>query len=364
VVDPDSSRCPPPERAYSVSEMSSPKLPPDEIVERPEPAGTGPGKRCRILTIDGGGLRGIIPAMMLAEIEERTGKPASALFDLIAGTSTGGLIALALAKPAPMTATEIVQFYQRDGPTIFRRRLLKSVQQLVRSAYSPKGLEAALLATFDDDRLSETNPPVVVMSYELQSRIPWFFKTLRAQKEPSYDFLLRDIARATSAAPTYFPPERLPIQGGQPFSVGQFIDGGVYANNPGVCGFVEASKLKKGLGGLPRTVVSLGTSLSAQPGPTRAMGWGILHWLNPRQQEPLLNAMLDGMSKTVKHQLKHLCDPVTTPHRCFRFDPEPRGVSVAVDDPLLRPKLEAMTRSYLACPEVDHKLNAMVPFLA
>jgi hypothetical protein len=342
--------------------MPSPALSSEETVERIEPDETGSGKRCRILTIDGGGLRGIIPAMILAEIEDRTGKPASALFDLIAGTSTGGLIALALAKPAPMTATEIVQFYQRDGPSIFRPRLLKSVQRLFRSAYSPRGLEAALLSTFDDDRLSETKPPVVVTSYELQNRIPWFFKTIWSHRL-GYDFLLRDIARATSAAPTYFPPARIAIQGSDLPSPGLFIDGGVYANNPGVCGFVEASDLK-GLGGLPRTVVSLGTSLSAQSGPTRALGWGIAHWLNPRQQEPLLNAMFDGMSKTVEHQLKDLCNPVTTRHRCFRFDPPPANVSVAVDDPLLRPDLEALTRSYLADPDVDKELNEMVPLLA
>jgi len=330
-------------------------------LERPDPDDTGPGKRCRVLTIDGGGLRGIIPAMILAEIEERTGKPTSGLFDLIAGTSTGGLIALALAKPAPMTAAEIVEFYQRDGPTIFRRRLLKSVQQLFRSAYSPKGLEEALLSIFEDDRLSETKPRVIVTSYELQNRIPWFFKTHLSHK-PGYDFFLRDIARATSAAPTYFPPARIHIEGTKLIPDGLFIDGGVYANNPGVCGFVEASGLA-GFGGLPKTLVSLGTSLSAKAGTIRAEGWGIFHWLNPRQQVPLLNAMFDGMSKTVDHQLDHLCNP-DTPNRCFRFDPDPGDISVAVDDPGLRLDLEKLTRSYLAGPKVRDKLNELEPLLA
>ena len=81
----------------------------------------------KVLAIDGGGIRGLIPALVLAEIEERTGRRIADMVDLIAGTSTGGIIACALAKPSPMPASEIARLYEEDGPEIFSRSLLKRI---------------------------------------------------------------------------------------------------------------------------------------------------------------------------------------------------------------------------------------------
>src|SRR3954452_2486665 len=82
----------------------------------------------KALTIDGGGIRGLIPALVLAEIEARTERPIATMVDLIAGTSTGGIIACALARPDPMPAARIADIYVQDGPAIFERRLVKEVE--------------------------------------------------------------------------------------------------------------------------------------------------------------------------------------------------------------------------------------------
>jgi hypothetical protein len=109
------------------------------------------GRLVRILAIDGGGMRGIIPARLLAHLEERTGRRAAELFDLVAGTSTGGLLALGLSKPDPhhparphYRASEIVDFYRLSGRDIFRRSLLHFIRSLgswLGPKYPPAGLE-------------------------------------------------------------------------------------------------------------------------------------------------------------------------------------------------------------------------------
>src|SRR3954451_3767492 len=107
----------------------------------------------RVLTIDGGGIRGLIPALVLAEVERRTGRPIGACFDLIAGTSTGGIIACALARPDPMPAADIARIYLEDGPRIFHRDLLKritSVEGFLDERYDDAGLNASLARHLGD----------------------------------------------------------------------------------------------------------------------------------------------------------------------------------------------------------------------
>src|SRR5665809_42463 len=116
----------------------------------------------RVLSIDGGGIRGLIPAKLLAEIERRTEKPVSELFDLTAGTSTGGILTLALAMPAEgvpaWSAQELIGLYEREGPHIFSRSLrhrIRSADGLLDERYPADGLERALDTYFGTARLSE-----------------------------------------------------------------------------------------------------------------------------------------------------------------------------------------------------------------
>src|SRR5436190_14355285 len=198
----------------------------------------------RILSIDGGGIRGIIPATVLAEVERRTGRPIAALFDLIAGTSTGGIIALALTAPGPgsgprLSAEDVVGLYLEEGPRIFSRSVLRtvlSVDGLLDERYSDAGLEAALRRYLGDAMLADAITPVLVTAYALEERRPFFFKSRRAEAQPARDYPMRAVARATSAAPTYFEPEAvLSDRGG---TVG-LVDGGVCVMNPAMSAYAE-----------------------------------------------------------------------------------------------------------------------------
>src|SRR3954451_12307281 len=130
--------------------------------------GTAYALRVRVLSIDGGGIRGLIPAMVLAEVERRTGRRIHELFDLIAGTSTGGILACALTKPQPQTAEELVGLYVDEGPRIFHRDLLKrvrSVEGFLDERYDDDGLNGALREHLGDARLQQALTPMVVTAY-------------------------------------------------------------------------------------------------------------------------------------------------------------------------------------------------------
>jgi predicted acylesterase/phospholipase RssA len=245
----------------------------------------------RILSIDGGGIRGLIPARVLAEIERRCGKPAAELFDVIAGTSTGGILALGLACPQPKySATDLASLYVEEGESIFPKRLI-NVRQLYDEKYSAEGLERALLATLGDTRLTDARTRVLVTAYDIELRAPVFFRSEQAKQEPGRDFLMRDVARATSAAPTYFEPAHF----GEPPRA--LVDGGVFANNPGMCALVDRDTP----GRLEDVVmVSLGTGQLTRSLPyDKAKDWGLLSW-----GLHVLDVVFDGVSDTVDHQLQ------------------------------------------------------------
>jgi patatin-like phospholipase/acyl hydrolase len=260
----------------------------------------------RVLAIDGGGIRGIIPALVLADLEQRTGRPISDLFDLIAGTSTGGILACALARPgtggAPrFSAQELVQLYVEEGPGIFDRGLLKRVTSadgLIDERYEDDGLRAALERYLGATRLAEARTPLLVTAYELESRFAFFFRSTRATTDPTYDFAMTDVAHATSAAPTYFEPvEVRDVAGARRYVL---IDGGVFATNPAMCALAEISRA----GDAPdvELVLSLGTGQHTRPiRYDDARGWGRLQWA-PK----IVDVVFDGVAETVDFEAAHL----------------------------------------------------------
>lgn len=258
----------------------------------------------KVLSIDGGGIRGVIPAMVLEEIEHRTGKPSASVFDLIAGTSTGGILALGLTKPSEHDQTkpqfgadQLVKLYEENGETIFPHHMWAMVRSLVEDRYPADGIEQVLGKYFGMTRLSEALTPVLVTSYEIEQRIPFFFRSTKAKADPSYDFPMAHVARATSAAPTYFEPAKIPNDRAGYFAL---IDGGVFANNPGMCAFVDAIATIPN--GAQVLVVSLGTgSLTRRYPYDKAKGWGLVSWARP-----LMDIVFDGGSETVDYQLKEL----------------------------------------------------------
>ena len=245
----------------------------------------------RVLSIDGGGIRGIIPALVLADIERRTGRRVAELFDLVAGTSTGGILACALTIPDAPPASEIVDLYRRRGPAIFRRSLwqrISSADGLLDEKHDAHELVRALRDQLGDARLSDATTNVLVTSYDLVARQPHFFKSWR----PDRDAAMVDVAHATAAAPTYFEP--LALDGRS------LIDGGVFATNPAMCAYAEARRLRPDEACY---VVSLGTGEHTRSiAHEQAAGWGLVEWVRP-----LIDVVFDGVADAVDYQLRHVC---------------------------------------------------------
>jgi uncharacterized protein len=214
----------------------------------------------RLLAIDGGGIRGRLPALFLAALEAAAGRPAASLFDLMSGTSTGGIIAVGLF--AGLAAKAIDGFYVDKGPSIFPTALhaLRYARLIDRPLYDAEPLEAALAELLGDARLSrDCGAELVVPAY--CSTIPdaFLFLSAEARHDPGYDFALRDVARATSAAPVYFPKAAALNAKGANF---EFVDGGIFANNPAICAMDEADRLWPGE---DLVVVSIGTGNHTAP---------------------------------------------------------------------------------------------------
>jgi uncharacterized protein len=237
----------------------------------------------KTLAVDGGGIRGIIPALVLAEIERRTGRPIATMVDLIAGTSTGGIIACGLAKPDPLPAAEIAAIYEQDGPEIFDRSALKVIRSAdgyLDERYSSDGLVASLERHLGSARLTEATVRVLLTVYDTETRQALLLSN-------ADDVSMVDAAHATSAAPTYFEPVRLGTR--------TLIDGGVFATNPAVFAFTEA-------GASPDLLLSLGTGSHTRRLPyDKIKDWGRLEWA-----VPILDVVFDGSADAVDTQLQAL----------------------------------------------------------
>jgi uncharacterized protein len=239
----------------------------------------------RIIAIDGGGIRGLIPALVLAEIEQRTGRGIATLVDLIAGTSTGAIIACALAKPDPLPAAEIANIYVEEGPKIFDRSLVKTITSLggnIDERYDDKGLVSALERFLGDARLGDAVVPIFVTAYDTQSRT-----ALLLRSATDGDIAMVQAAHASSAAPTYFEPVRIGPR--------TLVDGGVFAVNPAMAAYAEA-------GGAADVLGSLGTGEHTRPLPFATIrDWGRLEWA-----EPIIDVVFDGSADAVDEQLARL----------------------------------------------------------
>lgn len=187
----------------------------------------------RVLTIDGGGIKGVFPAAFLADLESELDQPLASYFDLIVGTSTGGIIALGLGLGIP--AADILRFYEEKGPGIFKgSKRVGLLKQLFTAKYDPAPLRSALEEVFGDGRLGESSTRLVIPALNLSTGQVNVFKTAHHERfERDYKMLAVDVAMATAAAPTYFPTHRL--TNGVPL-----VDGGMWANNPMGTAAVEA----------------------------------------------------------------------------------------------------------------------------
>ena len=279
----------------------------------------------KVLAIDGGGIRGLIPALVLAEIERRTGRRIADMFDLIAGTSTGGILACGLVcrgdDDRPLhTAEELADLYVTEGPKIFDRSLVQqvtSVGGLVDEKYDDAGLNAALETYLGDARLKDVLTDVFITAYDISDRFAFFFRSSRARADETYDFSLvrgrpghvrrADLLRAGRGhrrrRRPHLPADRRRRLRGQPRDV----------------------RLRRGRRRRPQLEVlaSLGTGAQNQRYEFEDVtGWGSVEWVRP-----LIDMVFDGVSDTVDFEAATLAKD-----RYQRFQAALRYASDALDD--------------------------------
>lgn len=194
-------------------------------------------KPFKILCIDGGGIKGLFSAQVLAKFEDVFKTSISEQFDLICGTSTGGIIALAASAKIPMS--DVVRFYIEKGPVIFAqekkgcfgRMILRLRQLFYKGKYTNTELKKALVGVFGDMKISESSNLLCIPAFDIINGTPRVFKkdynNLTEDNRKTYV----DVALATSAAPTYLPIHKIGLS--------QYVDGGVWANNPSLVGLME-----------------------------------------------------------------------------------------------------------------------------
>ena len=293
-------------------------------------------KTFKVLSIDGGGVRGVIPARILSDFEIKTKRPISSMFDMIAGTSTGAILALGLACPglggkSKYSADEMFSLYFDHGSKIFSPPTMGWWG--CEPKYNPGPLEEILKQYFGDVRMKDLLTDILVTSYCTERRVPFFFRSWKARLDINHDFPIWQVARATSAALPYFPPAKIEIQTGGKGNYQSLIDGGFVANNPSACALDEVSRMAADVPEI--LLVSIGTGDCRSPikfedlsSPHRTPG----SWVLSRIPE-ILSILFDAGSSVVDSQLARLADSSMKGRlNYFRFDaPLRRGIDEALD---------------------------------
>ena len=283
-------------------------------------------KKIRILSLDGGGIRGIIPAMIIEYAEKYLqdkvpGTTIADHFDFIAGTSTGGILTGIYLTPsdknknkAKYTAREALDFYIKEGYNIFNASKIKDWKRLwgLGNAveFSPVYLENLLKKRFGDVLLSELIKPCLITAYNMGHKSSFFFTSTEDPSER--EFFLRDVLRSTSAAPTYFPPAKIKNVAPYPHKSESIdminLDGGVFANNPTMCAYAEArnTNFEERNNNRPSAshmyILSIGTGGGFQLNKKhRSDKWSLLKWA---KSLPVI--MMDGSVDTVAFQMEEI----------------------------------------------------------
>lgn len=273
-------------------------------------AAEGVAQPYRVVSIDGGGIRGVITAVWLTRLEDRLGGPVRKHADLLAGTSTGAILACALSAGTP--ASRIVDLYCKYGREVFpglSSRLWSRASRLFSDGpsapkYDGKGLDRVLKRQFGTKTtFGELKTPTMVTAYNTLDRVPVVFKNFKRNDTHDHKKLkVWEIVRASASAPTFFPAKVIKIGASRK----PLIDGGVVANNPTACAVAEAVRRSPGrrascaIDGLH--VVSFGTGEATRPIPIRsAQEWGTLEWA-----VPVISVLMDGAADATDYIVRHI----------------------------------------------------------
>lgn len=277
----------------------------------------------KILSLDGGGIKGLYAAKLLAQIEEKEGNLIGEYFDMICGTSTGGLLALGITRGIP--CKEIARFYEEHGPLIFpyenwlQRKLRSFTQAFLGTKYDNKRLRMALKELLGDyQTMKDANHLMCIPSFNITKGRPSVFKKPFGHYHRDGRFTMMDVALATSAAPTYLPS--VEIEGDQ------FIDGGIFNNNPSMIAYTEAmdhfigtdrENVHSDLDYNSISLLSIG--LPSQPigeKPFLTTKRSFIKW-----KQKLINAAMTGSDYITDYQVKKLVELGGGYY--YRLDPQP-----------------------------------------
>jgi uncharacterized protein len=275
-----------------------------------------PQKKIRILSIDGGGQRGLVSAILLKHLEDETQTPILHLFDAYAGTSTGSLIVLGITMPRDRGfcygAGDLVDIYKKHGAQIFEKKPFSFLNPvgLFAPRYSAAPLKEVLTKYFGTTKMSQAVKPVYVTSYDLEKAEPILFSSKEARACDYFDFEMRKIARASCAAPTYFPTYHLTLKDGAKMSLS---DGCFWAINPALAVYDQVREENPDA---DITVVSLGTGtrdLGIKHASSKFMG--AIEWGSSTSEH-----LLHTQNSLVHESLKKILKPVDDQGRYFRIN--------------------------------------------
>jgi patatin-like phospholipase/acyl hydrolase len=261
-----------------------------------------------VLSIDGGGIRGVLPAEILVYVEKKLSElynkeiKLSDHFDYVAGTSTGGILGALYCFPdengnPKYSAQQASDLYMNYGSHIFKKefRYFSTLNGMFGPRYRPNNLEGLFSDYFKDVRIKESTSDFMLTSIDTTQRDIYFFKSYKAKLKEPHNLMFREAVRSTSAAPTYFRPSHLIIDGIDRC----LIDGGMGINNPTVSAYIEVKKLYPNAKKI--NVLSIGTGPLELPFLYRvAKKWGIL------DASKIFDINLNSMSDAVDYQMNNL----------------------------------------------------------
>lgn len=257
----------------------------------------------KVISLDGGGTRGIVSAIILRELEERMQSLITDRVNLVAGTSTGSIIAGAIAKGIPME--NVVKFYLEEGPIIFSKKdytyKLKSLLGNIGSKYDEQRLYKSLDKHFGDTKLKDCGVDFLATAYNISDGKPRFFST---QKEG--DLRLSDVIAASSSAPTFFKPKNI--------NSVDYIDGGVFCSNPAMSAYAEIKSNNNNLPAEEIMIVSVGTG-SRATGYRDTKWWFKYKWINP-----LIDLMMSSDAGVAHYQLVQIYESINKEENYFRLN--------------------------------------------
>jgi patatin-like phospholipase/acyl hydrolase len=282
----------------------------------------------KILSIDGGGIRGIFPAHILYCISDRLGIRINEKFDMIAGTSTGSIIAAAIA--CRIEPLRVVELYREHGPNIFSRKnsfFYKKAVSAIQSLYDKNCLQIVLQDTFGDLKLGNINKPLLIPETDIGYGGVHVFKSSYSQDfTRDNQVLVSDAVLASCAAPTYFDPAK----------VNEYLlaDGGLWVNNPSLAAVIDAQRrLNIDLSDI--NILSLGTGhAKISYGVNTNRKWGLLRaWKGPE----FINFLMSLQAQSTHNYLQLMLDKEQMLRLNFESDlPLPLDDITAVDDLISR----------------------------